>query len=105
MVRALDDVSFAVASGELVAVVGPNGSGKTIAVLGTLLGLEPPTAGRVLLDDHDVAAYTRRELAEKIGALPQRESCFLDAARRSSRRWARLLGPIVLVTAPTTSAR
>jgi iron complex transport system ATP-binding protein len=70
--RALDDVSFAVRSGELVAVAGPNGSGKT-TLLRTLLGLERRATGRVALDDREVRRYTRRELAERIGALPQRE--------------------------------
>lgn len=98
--RALDNVSFAVSSGELVAIAGPNGSGKT-TLLRTLLGLERPQSGRVMLDDRDVASHTRRELAERIGALPQREEAAFQLTVREALllgRWARL-GPIASVTA------
>ena len=97
--RALDGVSFAVSSGELVAVAGPNGSGKT-TLLRTLLGLVRPASGCVLLDERDVARHTRRELAERIGALPQREEPAFPLTVREAvllGRWARL-GPIASVT-------
>ena len=97
--RALDDVSFAVSSGELVAIAGPNGSGKT-TLLRALLGLERPVSGRVLLDDRNVARCSRRELAESIGALPQREEPAFPLTVREALllgRWARL-GPVAPVT-------
>ena len=52
-VRALDDVSFSVDAGKLVAVVGPSGSGKTtlLAVAG---GLLHPTNGRVVLNGNEL---------------------------------------------------
>lgn len=46
--HALSDVSFAAQPGELVAVTGPSGAGKT-SLLHVLAGLEPPTAGDVVL--------------------------------------------------------
>ena len=98
--RALDDVSFSVSTGELVAVAGPNGSGKT-TLLRALLGLEAPATGRVVLDGRDIARHSRRELAEHIGALPQREEPAFPLTVREALllgRWARL-GPIAPVSA------
>ena len=46
---AIEDVTFAVAAGELLSIVGPSGSGKT-TLLRCIGGLLAPTAGRVLLD-------------------------------------------------------
>ncbi|HEX7328729.1 MAG TPA: ATP-binding cassette domain-containing protein [Casimicrobiaceae bacterium] len=64
----LDDVSFAIAGGERVAIVGASGSGKT-TLLGLLAGLDRPTSGEVWLDgialstlDEDGRAALRQRL-------------------------------------------
>ncbi len=51
----LRDVSFSIASGEAVAVVGASGSGKS-TLLGLLAGLDTPTAGSVQIDGEDLFA-------------------------------------------------
>lgn len=68
-VRAVDGVSFAVARGQVLGLLGPNGSGKTttMRVLSTLL---PPTAGRARVLGHDVVADAARVRA-RIGLTGQ----------------------------------
>ncbi|MCP5156210.1 MAG: dipeptide ABC transporter ATP-binding protein [Ectothiorhodospiraceae bacterium] len=61
VVRAVDDVSFDLARGETLGVVGESGCGKS-TVARTLMRLDEPTAGRALLDGADVFAMGPREL-------------------------------------------
>jgi putative ABC transport system ATP-binding protein len=51
----LEDVSFEIAAGEAVAILGASGSGKT-TLLGLLAGLDVPSTGQVLIDGVDLAA-------------------------------------------------
>jgi thiol reductant ABC exporter CydD subunit len=70
---ALEDVDLELAAGETVALVGPSGAGKsTIASL--LLRLAEPTAGRVLVDGIDVAAFEPQAWRRQLAWLPQRPS-------------------------------
>jgi putative ABC transport system ATP-binding protein len=63
VVHALRDVDLAVGQGELVAVRGRSGSGKT-SLLNLLGGLDRPTSGRVIVDGHEVSAMSEDELVE-----------------------------------------
>ena len=54
-IRALDGVSFALARGEFVGLVGPSGSGKS-SLLFVMAGLRPPTAGIWLPEPHHLLA-------------------------------------------------
>ena len=72
----LRDVSLDLARGEVVALLGPNGSGKTTCFY-TIAGLVSPESGRILIDGRDVTAlpmYRRARLG--IGYLPQEVSIF-----------------------------
>jgi putative ABC transport system ATP-binding protein len=61
-VTALRDVDLTVEHGELIAIVGPSGSGKS-TMLNLIGTLDRPTAGRVRIDGHDIAALTDRQLS------------------------------------------
>ena len=70
------DVSLSLARGEVVALLGPNGSGKTTCFY-AIAGLVTPEGGQVLIDGKDVTAlpmYRRARLG--IGYLPQEVSIF-----------------------------
>ncbi|HQJ51498.1 MAG TPA: ABC transporter ATP-binding protein [Anaerolineae bacterium] len=77
---ALEDVSFTVRPGQLAALVGPSGSGKT-----TLTYLIPrlydPTAGRVLLDGHDLRDLRLSSLSAAVGMVTQETYLFHDTIR------------------------
>lgn len=62
MVRALDDVSFSIESGEFVAIIGPSGSGKS-TMLHILGGVDKPTSGKVFVEGKDVYAQNQEQLA------------------------------------------
>jgi ATP-binding cassette subfamily B protein RaxB len=65
-----DKIDFEVPAGSLVAIVGPSGAGKTTLVR-ILLGLLPPTGGRVLIDDVPLGPATVSAWRGRIGAVMQ----------------------------------
>ncbi|GAB7095238.1 ABC transporter ATP-binding protein [Halolamina litorea] len=69
----VSDVNVAVDRGELVAVLGPNGVGKS-TLLRTVLGLQSPLSGTVTVNGDDVTALSRSEIATRLGYVPQSES-------------------------------
>jgi len=77
---ALENISFRIEPGQLVALVGPSGAGKT-----TLTYLIPrlydPTAGRITLDGCDLRELTLSTMAENIGMVTQETYLFHDTIR------------------------
>jgi len=60
--QAVDRLSFGLRGGEILGLIGPNGAGKTTA-FNVISGLIPPSAGRVLLDGHDVTGRGPERIA------------------------------------------
>jgi ABC-2 type transport system ATP-binding protein len=53
--KAVDDLSFELAAGEIVGLIGPNGAGKT-TTLRSIAGILRPTSGRITIAGHDIVA-------------------------------------------------
>jgi iron complex transport system ATP-binding protein len=66
----LEDFSFEVREGEILGIIGPNGSGKT-SLLKLMAGLLRPQAGRITLGDQELAQLTPRALARRTAVVPQ----------------------------------
>lgn len=76
--RILDDVSFHVAPGEKVGIIGPIGAGKT-TVIALLTRAYDPSAGRILVDGVDVRQYKLKDLRRAIGVVTQDVFLFSDS--------------------------
>ncbi|MDX2258550.1 MAG: ABC transporter transmembrane domain-containing protein [Hyphomicrobiaceae bacterium] len=81
---ALDRVTFAIAPGETVALVGPSGAGKT-TVFSLLLRFYDPQSGRVTIDGRDVADLDLAELRRQIALVPQDVALFADSVLENIR--------------------
>jgi iron complex transport system ATP-binding protein len=66
----IDGFTSAIRAGEFVALLGGNGAGKSL-LLRTLAGLRAATAGSVLLAGRDIETLARRDIASRLGFLPQ----------------------------------
>jgi len=76
----LRDITLRVAAGEMIAVVGPSGAGKT-TLMALLQRLYEPTAGSIVIDGHDVRDLKQRSLRAQIGVVLQDGTLFNDTIR------------------------
>jgi ABC-type multidrug transport system fused ATPase/permease subunit len=73
----LKDLNFSVKKGEIVAIVGPTGSGKStiVQLLPRLFDIQK---GEILIDDISIVNYTKKSLRENISFVPQKPFLFYD---------------------------
>lgn len=68
--KAVDDVTLRILPGELTALVGANGAGKS-TVLRTLNGALQPSSGEILLDEKPLSSFNRRTIGRRIAVVSQ----------------------------------
>ena len=78
------DISFTVAPGEIVAIVGASGAGKT-TLLHLLARFHDPTEGRILVDGRDVRNVTIQSLRRFLAVVPQDVELFSTTVRENIR--------------------
>ncbi|AUT01945.1 peptidase C39 [Nostoc sp. CENA543] len=66
----LENLTFEIKPGQMVALVGRSGSGKT-TISKLVLGLYPPTDGKVLIDGQDITSISLHSLREQVGVVDQ----------------------------------
>ncbi|MGQ9554454.1 MAG: ABC transporter ATP-binding protein [Anaerolineae bacterium] len=78
----LRQVSFEVEPGQVVAILGPTGSGKS-TIINLLLRFYDPTEGRVLVDGYDIRKVTLASLRRQVGIVLQESTLFAGTAREN----------------------
>jgi ATP-binding cassette, subfamily B, bacterial HlyB/CyaB len=78
----LENLSFHIKPGQMVALVGRSGSGKT-TISKLLLGLYPPTDGQVMVDGQDLASLSLRSLRQQVGVVDQDTFLFGSTIREN----------------------
>ncbi|SMH63042.1 peptidase domain-containing ABC transporter [Azospirillum agricola] len=81
---ALVGVSFSVKPGQIVAIVGPDGAGKS-SLLKVMLGLYPPQAGNVRIDGVDIRQMDPIDLRKSVGYVPQATTLFYGTVAQNLR--------------------
>ncbi|MGH1395564.1 MAG: ABC transporter transmembrane domain-containing protein [Trichormus sp.] len=81
-VNILENLNFEVKPGQVVALVGRSGSGKT-TISKLVLGLYPPTDGKVFIDGQDITSISLRSLREQVGVVDQDTFLFGSTIREN----------------------
>ncbi len=95
-VAVIKNLSFVIAKGDVLGIIGPSGSGKsTLARL--LVGIWPSAMGKVRLDGADVYHWNKDELGPSIGYLPQDVELFAGTVSENIARFGEIdAGKVIL---------
>lgn len=85
----LKGLSFQIAAGKTVAVIGPSASGKS-TLARALVGVRRPVSGTIRLDDADMASWDRQRLGPCLGYLPQDVELFDGTVAENIARFGEL---------------
>ncbi len=97
-VAVIKGLSFSIAAGEVLGVIGPSGSGKsTLARL--LVGVWPAVGGKVRLDGSDVYLWNKDELGSHVGYLPQDIELFSGTVSENIARFGEIDADKVILAA------
>lgn len=88
-------------AGEVVAIVGPSGAGKS-TLARCIIGIWPDVKGQVLLDGHDINAWSRDDLGPNLGYLPQDIELFEGTIAENIGRFGELSSEWVIDAAQRT---
>ena len=83
-IRALDNVSFKLNSGETLGIIGKTGAGKS-TLLDLIARLYDPTEGKVIIDKQNASAYALKELRNAVGYVPQNPFLFSESIEDNIR--------------------
>jgi len=99
---AIKDINLAIQPGQMVAITGASGSGKTSLVL-MLLRLYEPTDGQILIDGRDVRTIRLTSLRRHVSLVPQ-ESAIFSGTIADNIRYGEPYAPLEAVVAAATAA-
>lgn len=99
----LRQVTFSIAPGEAIGVIGPSGSGKS-SLARALTGVWPLSTGKIKLDGAPLEQYSPEVLAQYIGYLPQRVTLFDGTVAENIARLAKDFDHEAVITAAMKAA-
>lgn len=101
--RVLESISFELKPGEIMGLVGHNGTGKT-SLCRMILGMWTPTRGKVTLDGHDVFELDNDALGQFIGYLPQNVELFTGTVTENIARMGKIDSKKIVAAATKAGA-